>query len=139
MTRKLSWLAVVSLAAGLLFTACPIQFDPDVEAGGDPIDVDPNLTGTGISTVDGYVGDFTLTVVFYNGQITGITVDHMETNTSPIYAGNRVNWAIDAVIHTQSFDWIDPPDHFSGATVTGYVFLYALQNAIRNVQPTSGP
>jgi len=78
MTRKLSLLAVVFLAMGLLFTACPVQFDPDDFIVGEVV-VPPDFTGylTGIG--EGHYGDVRVTLFFEYGVIVDVTFEHIDS------------------------------------------------------------
>jgi len=123
---------VLTMAVGLLFTSCPIQFQPyaEIELAGDPINVG-NYTGQRRGRADStptmvYASFIEVILHFDGGQVTAIDVVHNESfeYVGDVGSGGRMDSWIGLVIATQSI-----PAHrainthgfvdiFTGATLT---------------------
>ncbi|MCL2381187.1 MAG: FMN-binding protein [Treponema sp.] len=136
MTRKLSYLAVVILTLGLLFAACPIQFDPydviDDIGGSTPIVVPPATNGWLSAEAMGHYNNVIVGFYFTNGVLMEV---HAEHHDSPDWADMPVGAWLGYVRGNHRIPPILPLythgiDAFSGATGTVNGLTTAARNAL---------
>jgi len=143
MTRKLSWLVVVLAATALLFTACPVQFDPDAELDigdeGDVIDVPADFSGSGTgSDPYGYHGPVTVTLIWVDGAIADVTIIQEEHLNVQHNIGFWETWLRTSNTFPPILPMIYPTPHpgplnvFSGATISVNALTRAARRAEAN-------
>jgi len=113
MKRKLPFFAVVFLAASLLFTACPIQFDPDgifYFPNGTPIPtVNPGFSGTTTGYGLGYQ-PLSVVMTWVSGVFTGIAIGGTFNESVGHFERQLPAW----LSHVNEFGTI-PPRYFNSA------------------------
>ena len=149
MKGKFAWFALVSLAAGLLFAACPIQFDPYAapDVPGGEIESVGTWSGIAVGSALGYFGirdgDSSLIVqvilVFDNGVIDEVHTDtpHETSGYTDVPASL---WALSIMAGT--LPAVLPMGHnvdaFTGGTVTINQLRVAFLDAMDDARAQAG-